>query len=110
MNHLIIHVPHSSSNVPKNYRDQFLIDDNELNFELDKLTDHFTDSMVEWVETNKVISPYSRILEDLERFTEDALEKMFERGMGVIYSNGHALNKIRRALTNDERTELIGLY
>ena len=49
-------------------------------------------------------------MEDLERFTEDALEKMFERGIGVIYSNGHALNKIRRALTNDERAELIGLY
>jgi hypothetical protein len=30
--------------------------------------------------------------------------------MGVIYSNGHALNKIRRALTDDERAELIGLY
>ena len=49
-------------------------------------------------------------MEDLERFTEDALEKMFERGMGVIYSNGHALNKIRRHLTDDEREELMGLY
>ena len=50
------------------------------------------------------------MLADLERFANDALEKIFERGMGVIYSNGHALNKIRRALTDDERAELIGLY
>jgi len=110
MNHCIIHVPHSSRNIPETYRDQFLIDDNALNFELDKLTDHFTDSMTEGVEANKVIFNYSRLLVDVERFADDALEPMSERGMGVIYSNGHALNKIRRNLTDDEREELMGLY
>ena len=35
---------------------------------------------------------------------------MSKRGMGVIYSNGHALNKIRRDLTDVEKKELIGLY
>jgi N-formylglutamate deformylase len=110
MNHCIIHVPHSSRNIPETYRDQFLIDDNALNFELDKLTDHFTDSMVEGVEANTVIFNYSRLLVDVERFADDALEPMSECGMGVIYSNGHALNKIRRNLTDDEREELMGLY
>ena len=110
MNHCIIHVPHSSRNIPETYRDQFLIDDNALNFELDKLTDHFTDSMVEGVEANAVIFNYSRLLVDVERFADDVLEPMSERGMGVIYSNGHALNKIRRNLTDDEREELMGLY
>ena len=47
MNHCILHVPHSSRNITETYRDQFLIDDNALNFELDKLTDHFTHSMTE---------------------------------------------------------------
>ena len=110
MNHCIIHVPHSSRQIPEKYRDQFTIDDNVLKIELDKLIDHFTDSMVEGVEANNVIFPYSRLLVDVERFADDALELMSERGMGVIYSNGHALNKIRRALTDDERAELIGLY
>jgi hypothetical protein len=66
MNHCIIHVTHSSRNIPETYRDQFLIDDNALNFELDKLTDHFTDSMTEGVEANKIIFTYSRLLVDVE--------------------------------------------
>ena len=110
MKHCIFHIPHSSRQIPEKYRDQFTIDDKALNVELDKLTDHFTDSMTEGVEANKVIFPYSRLLVDVERFADDALEPMSERGMGVIYSNGHALNKIRRDLTDDEKAELIGLY
>ena len=106
----IIHIPHSSRQIPEKYRDQFTIDDKALNVELDKLTDHFTDSMTEGVEANKVVSPYSRLLVDVERFTDDSLEPMSARGMGVIYSNGHALNKIRRDLTDDEKSELIDTY
>jgi N-formylglutamate amidohydrolase len=110
MKHCIFHIPHSSRDIPDKYRDQFTIDDNTLNLELNKLTDHFTDSMTEGLEATKVIFPYSRLLVDVERFADDALESMSGRGMGVIYSNGHALNKIRRALTDDERAELIELY
>ena len=99
----IIHIPHSSRQIPEKYRDQFTIDGKALNVELDKLTDHFTDSMTEGVEATKVIFPYSRLLVDVERFVDDALEPMSKRGMGVIYSNGHALNKIRRDLTDDEK-------
>ena len=110
MKHCIFHIPHSSRQIPEKYRDQFTIDDNSLTIELDRLTDHFTDSMTEGVETNTVIFPYSRLLVDVERFADDSLEPMSERGMGVIYSNGHALNKIRRDLTDDEREELMGLY
>ncbi len=103
MTHCIFHVPHSSRQIPKIFRDQFTIDDRALNVELDKLTDHFTDSMTEGVDATKVIFPYSRLLVDVERFADDVLEPMSERGMGVIYSNGHALNKIRRDLTDDEK-------
>ena len=110
MNHCIFHVHHSSRQIPQIFRDQFTINDNALTIELDKLTDHFTDSMTEGGEANKVIFPYSRLLVDVERFADDGLEPMSERGMGVIYSNGHALNKIRRHLTDDEREELMGLY
>ena len=60
MNHCIIHVPHSSRQIPEKYRDQFTIDDNVLKIELDKLIDHFTDSMVEGVEANKVIFSYQQ--------------------------------------------------
>ena len=50
--------------------------------------------MVEGVEANAIIFNYSRLLVDVERFADDALETKSERGMGVIYSNGHALNKV----------------
>jgi N-formylglutamate deformylase len=110
MNHCIIHIPHSSREIPANYRDQFSIDDKALNSELDKLTDHFTDSLADEIEANRIVFPYSRVLVDPERFVDDALEPMSRRGMGVIYANGHALNKIRRDLTEKEKTKLIGLY
>ncbi len=110
MNHCIFHVPHSSRQIPKIFRDQFTIDDKALNVELDKLTDHFTDSMTEGLEATKVISPYSRLLIDVERFADDELETMSKCGMGVLYYKGHALNKIRRALNEDEKAELLELY
>ena len=66
--------------------------------------------MTEGLEATKVIFPYSRLLVDVERFADDALESMSGRGMGVIYSNGHELNIIRRDLNDNEREELIALY
>ena len=106
----VIHIPHASKLIPDSCRDQFIISDQELKLEKAKLTDHFTDSMVAGVQAAKVVFPYSRLLVDVERFADDDLEPMSQLGMGVIYENGHALNKIRRALTADEKANLSALY
>ena len=110
MNHCVIHIPHASKLIPDACRDQFSIGEKELNLEMVKLTDHFTDSMTEGLQAVKVVFPYSRLLVDVERFAEDDLEPMSQLGMGVIYENGHKLKKIRRTLTDDEKIKLFDLY
>jgi N-formylglutamate amidohydrolase len=110
INHSIIHVPHASKFIPDSCRDQFIISEKELNLEMEKLTDHFTDSLVEGLQAVKVVFPYSRLLVDVERFADDDLEPMSQLGMGVIYENGHKLKRIRRTLTADEKNKLLALY
>lgn len=110
MNHCVIHIPHASKLIPDACRDQFSIGEKELNLEMVKLTDHFTDSMTEGLQAVKVVFPYSRLLVNVERFADDDLEPMSQLGMGVIYENGHKLKKIRRTLTDDEKIKLFDLY
>ena len=42
---VLVHVPHSSIEIPIDIRDQFLLNDAELSLELDRLTDHYTDQL-----------------------------------------------------------------
>jgi hypothetical protein len=62
INHSIIHVPHASNFIPDACKEQFIISEKELNLEILKLTDHFTDSLVEGLQAVKVVFPYSRLL------------------------------------------------
>ncbi|MDG2197075.1 MAG: hypothetical protein P8O70_09345 [SAR324 cluster bacterium] len=39
---LVTHIPHSSTEVPSNIRDQFVLNDDELDLEIKKITDHQT--------------------------------------------------------------------
>ena len=50
---IIIHVPHSSTYIPEEFRNQFIISQSELAYEIEVMTDHYTDEMVSW--SNQVI-------------------------------------------------------
>ena len=83
----VLHIPHSSQQVPAQERQAIRFGDAALNSELLRMTDAFTDELfpVTPVEAGRVVFPLSRLVCDVERFPSDENEPMAARGMGVIY-------------------------
>ena len=85
---VVLHIPHSSRRVPAEERQAILVDNTELNGELLRMTDAYTDELfpITPVEAGRVIFPLSRLVCDVERFPSDENEPMAARGMGVTYT------------------------
>ena len=103
-NHVILHVPHSSTFVPDDC--QFLLSASRLSMEIEKLTDHHTHKLFDCDGASKLVFPVSRLVVDPERFIDDPMESV---GMGVVYthtSDGDPL----RAISEMDRLTLIDTY
>ena len=108
----ILHIPHSSTYIPENCRDLFYLDDQHLQKELILMPDRYTDELFdipEVPEENKIVFPYSRLICDVERFRDDKLECMAERGMGVCYKVTSSLKPLKSVPTA-HREEMLVLY
>lgn len=95
MKKIILHIPHSSTNIP--FVDGYVSDLEKINTEILKLTDWYTDDLFSTDEDDKLITPFSRIFCDVERFVDDELEVMSKFGMGVLYEkfdNGSLLRVV----------------
>ena len=106
---LILHIPHSSRQIPTAERAQLTPDDRTLALELRRMTDAFTDELFPRTrfEAARVVFPVSRLVCDVERFADDADEPMALRGMGVIYTKTTDGLPLREHLTPSERARLI---
>ena len=107
---VMIHVPHSSTLVPKEDMKNFIGD--ELEGELLRMTDHYCDDLFK-CKHDMLVFPYSRLVCDVERFKDDKDEPMAAIGMGfadehrvlvepacgaslsVVYDNDDVLEKYR---------------
>ncbi|MEN8775635.1 MAG: N-formylglutamate amidohydrolase [Polaribacter sp.] len=97
MRKLILHIPHSSTNIP--FFDGYIDDKEKITKEIEKLTDWYTDDLFAAETDDKLITPFSRIFCDVERFSDDSQEEMSKFGMGVLYEkfdNGDILRKVTR--------------
>ncbi len=105
----VLHIPHSSVLVPAHWRDSILLSDDELQLEQLRMTDWFTDELfdVDSSFSSSVRFPISRLLLDPERFEDDALEPMFAKGMGVIYTRTSHNEVLRNPPSVEERKALI---
>lgn len=83
MKQLILHIPHSSSEIP--LLDGYVSSNDKIQQEIIKLTDWYTDDLFDSQVDDKIITSFSRIFCDVERFAEDELEIMSKVGMGVLY-------------------------
>jgi len=106
---VILHLPHDSTDVPEEVREQFLLNDHQLAHEIRVMTDmHTLELFAVGVPEHQVVrSPVSRLVIDVERFEQDDVEQMAARGMGVIYRVTHDLRPLRRPLFPHEREELL---
>ena len=110
MSHVIRHIPHSSLVIPEAHRQPFVLSDTELDFELLRMTDGYTDELFDALPGVAVTFPVSRLVVDVERFEEDHLEPMSSRGMGVLYTQTHDQRPLRRLLADEERRLLLDKY
>jgi N-formylglutamate deformylase len=106
---VVLHVPHDSTFIPPEVRDQFILSDTELSEEICRMTDHLTKALFtgETSESNIVSSNVSRLVVDVERFSDDSKETMAALGMGAIYRATSSLKPLRRDLLEVEKLALM---
>ena len=107
MKKLILHIPHSSDNIP--FKDGYVVDETIFNNEILKLTDWYTDDLFHSDTDEMIIANFSRIFCDPERFSEDKHEEMASVGMGVLYEKTDD-NLLMRKITHELRTKILDEY
>lgn len=106
---ILLHIPHSSLNIPKAVRDMLCVSEAELERELLRMTDRYTDILFDLptISTHSIIYPVSRLVVDPERFEDDEKEPMAAIGMGVIYTATSQKTLLRTRPDACERTKLL---
>lgn len=87
----VLHIPHSSTVIPN--EKGFILDKLEEN--INQLTDWATDNIFDVDFIEKIITPFSRLFCDVERFDDD-LEPMVNVGRGFFYTNGYDGSELRK--------------
>jgi N-formylglutamate amidohydrolase len=107
---MILHIPHSSRNIPEALRGQFVLDDHALEQEVARVTDAFTDELFICPDACRVVFEVSRLVVDVERFSQDRDEPMSRVGQGMIYTKTCLGEPLRRELSPEERRLLKSEY
>ena len=104
----IIHVPHASTVIPTEVRNQFLLGDVDLNYEAIESADLYTDRLAKeaWPMAEIICAEVSRLVVDVERFPVDDDEIMAKHGRGMIYMSTHLGAPLRRQLFENEKSYL----
>jgi len=107
---MILHIPHSSTTIPKSQRKQILLSTEGLHQEVLKMTDRYTDELFQQPDCRRIEFPISRLVVDVERFSDDELEPMTKVGMGRFYTQTSDGEKFRETPRGQELEELIAIY
>ena len=109
---LVLHIPHAATEIPLDLGDTFLLSEQELQAELNRITDHATDLIFQqaFPAAPAAVFPISRLVVDPERLCDDSKEPMSRVGMGVIYTRGTLPQKIREAPSPLARQRLLDQF
>ncbi len=109
----ILHVPHASTHIDPADMDLFRVSPDELQRELERLTDHFTDKLFapdDELRQTQLRHAVSRFVVDPERFERDEDEPMATRGMGVLYQRGTQGQSLRPEISSARREDLLDRF
>ena len=106
---VVLHLPQASTFLSEDLLQDFFLSDQELQEELNRITDHATDRIFQQVfpEAKAIVFPVSRLVVDPERFSDDSQEWMSQVGMLVTYIKGSLLQLLRKVSTHSKRHELL---
>lgn len=105
MNNIILHIPHSSDKIPS--FEGYLYSENDLIEEMRSLNDWYTDELFD-LPYPKIVTPFSRIFCDVERFADDSQEIMAQYGMGMCYThfdNGIRMREVGQELWSNIKSD-----
>ena len=105
-NFTLVHVPHASTIIPKQYLYQFNI--HKLSYELKVMTDRYCDELFDNGST-MIKTEVSRLVCDVERFRDDKDEIMANIGMGAVYKSCSDLSLLRK-FSNKEKQHILKQY
>ena len=105
---VVLHIPHSSKNIPKKYKGLFYGDEYLINQELIKMTDSYTEDLFD-VGFEKIVFRKSRLICDVERFRDEKKEPMSKKGMWICYTKDHNLLPLKKC-TKKHKEEMLRLY
>ena len=94
---IIVHIPHSSTNIPKIFQQEFLPEKEKLHSELLCMTDWYTDELFACPGCQTIVHRYSRLVCDPERFLDPEDELMWQKGMGMYYTRMSDGNRLKRS-------------
>jgi len=101
---MILNIPHSATQIP--FLDGFTGYFDRINPEIHLLTDWFTDELFDLACHQRVVTPFSRIFCDVERFEEDEREPMARFGMGMLYERTDS-GQLLRQVTKELRAKIL---
>lgn len=108
---VLFHIPHDSSRIPAWSKDQFVLSKPTFKKELILMRDSKTKALFSFDKHQKrLCARVSRLVVDVERFSDDSQEIMSQVGMGVIYTKTSNQNALRRKISQKERKTLLKSY
>ncbi len=109
---LLVHIPHASKYIPSELRKSFVLTSEELDQELVRMTDAYTDELFSAGPTHCVtmINRLSRLVMDPERFCDDDEEVMASKGMGAIYTKTSFGTDLKHKIDEAEKSTLIDQF
>lgn len=108
MKPILLHIPHSSLRIPD--YSMYIIPENEVNIEAQRLSDLYTDELFEGLNFDiQIKADFCRIFCDVERFENDHLEPMSRFGMGATYTHCDDGRQLR-IMTKSQRNQILETY
>ena len=86
VDNVLLHIPHASLYLPTDQLGDLLVPYSRVKAEALAKADLYCDELFDIDSVQKITAKYSRLICDVERFPDDTMEPMAQKGQGVFYT------------------------